>query len=61
MTISIHSPHVLRYSSTNSSNDEKDQNEETKNKLTNLMYIGGGLTGVIAIYSLVCICIRIFT
>jgi hypothetical protein len=54
MTI-IHRPSYLsRYASTNSSNDEQKQNEEKKSNMTNIIYIVGALTGVGAIYSIVC-------
>ncbi|CAF3121073.1 unnamed protein product [Rotaria socialis] len=51
-TASLRLSCLLRYTSTNSSNDEQTRNEEKKKKMTNLMYIVGGLTGVIAIYSI---------
>ncbi|CAF4421931.1 unnamed protein product, partial [Rotaria magnacalcarata] len=51
-TASLRLSCLLRYTSTNSSNDEQTRNEEKKKTMTNLMYIVGGLTGVIAIYSI---------
>jgi hypothetical protein len=49
-TIYLPSSYKFRYASTNSTND----NEEKKKNMTNLIYIAGALTGVGAIYSLVC-------
>lgn len=43
-----------RYASSTSSNDEQAQNEEKKKNMTNLIYVAGALTGLGAIYSLVC-------
>ncbi|CAF4081471.1 unnamed protein product [Rotaria sp. Silwood2] len=51
-TTSLRSSYIFRYASTNSSNDEQNRNEEKKKNMTNLMYIVGGLTGVVAIYSI---------
>ncbi|CAF1129266.1 unnamed protein product [Rotaria sp. Silwood1] len=48
----LYSSYIYRYASTNSSNNEHNRNEEKKNNMTNLMYIVGGLTGVVAIYSI---------
>ena len=46
--------YAVRCASTTSSNDEQNQNEEKKKNMTNLLYLAGALTGVGAIYSLVC-------
>jgi hypothetical protein len=48
-TIYLPSSYKFRYASTNPSNDE-----EKKKNITNLIYVAGALTGLGAIYSLVC-------
>lgn len=44
------SSNQFRYAST----DEQQENEQKKKNITNLMYVAGALTGLGAIYSLVC-------
>jgi hypothetical protein len=53
-TNSLRSSYTFRYASTSSSNDEQKEDEEKKKKMTNLIYLAGAITGLGAIYSIVC-------